>query len=218
MRISLNANAALISLIILSSIFAFLFLEKEQLFRQYHLIQNEHKQHLIKNFKATPKIMEDEKILCDKFQQEIIQIENYSFHCVYKSIFIDKEPKKKYIAYKNIQEYLDIEYYHSYIHNVKSVSEFPQSSASSPKIVRLLNPVDETLTTNFFGLVITDFYFDITGGYIYGALYSSYDNNPKERNISYNPEVIKNINKNLSRWEYLPHSKNFLNHHRKLDE
>ncbi|MBS9783528.1 MAG: DUF2572 family protein, partial [Pasteurella sp.] len=71
-------------------------------------------------------------------------------------------------------------------------------------------PINEKLAYNFYGIIITDYFFDITGKKFYGKLYSSYDNKREERNLSYNKTVIKYIKKNYSTWSYLPHSQNIL--------
>ncbi len=70
------------------------------------------------------------------------------------------------------------------------------------------NDIDENLPQDFYGIVITDYLFDIRGKKMYGVLYSSYDNAREERNLTFRRAVINNLENKYSYWKYLPNSEN----------
>ena len=75
----------------------------------------------------------------------------------------------------------------------------------------LKNKIDEKLDKDFYGIIITQDYFDITGkGKIYGALYSSFDNVREERNLTFKKSVIANLDNKFSIWQEIPYSRNVL--------
>ncbi|WP_170143762.1 DUF2572 family protein [Otariodibacter oris] len=155
----------------------------------------------------------DQRCRLSKQPQNNIEFDyiNYGFNCTFNSIFIKPKPtKSKYIQVDNINEWLDLTTYQEHIHYIASLSELPHSSINDPKVVVALNDIDEKLKKNFYGIVITNHYFDITGKKIYGVIYSSYDNARKERNLTYKRKVIDNLEQQLSTWYYLPQSKNIL--------
>lgn len=210
MKYPFQGNISIISLIILSILFTFLFITKDDLLFEKKITHNYHYQYLSDNFNMISYIQRDENIICNQFKQEKIKFVSYSFNCAKKSIFVQK-PTKSYVAYQQINQYLNSDDYQSDIYTISDLDELPLTSIDNPKIVKVLNNIDGELSNNFYGLMITDNYFDIKGVYnIYGVLYSSYNNKRKERNISYKKEVIDNIEKQFSSWSYLPHSKNLL--------
>ena len=90
------------------------------------------------------------------------------------------------------------------------MSELPETTISTPKIVVAKNAIDEKLEKNFYGIIITDYYFDITGSKkIYGVLYSSFDNLRKERNLTFSRAVVENIATRYAHWARLPYSNHF---------
>ncbi|MBV6547454.1 DUF2572 family protein, partial [Ursidibacter maritimus] len=121
-----------------------------------------------------------------------------------------KPTKDKYIQVDNILDWLDLERYQSSLHYASSLDELPNSSESEPQIVIMTNDIDERLNQDFYGIIITDHYFDIKGKKIYGVLYSSYDNFREERNLSYKSSVVNTIEEQFSYWQYLPYSRNLL--------
>lgn len=72
------------------------------------------------------------------------------------------------------------------------------------------NEINENLPEDFYGIVITDYLFDITGKKMYGTLYSSYDNARKERNLTFKKEVIRQLEAKYSYWRYLANSENMI--------
>ena len=90
------------------------------------------------------------------------------------------------------------------------MSELPDTTLSTPKIVVAKNAIDEKLEKNFYGVIITDYYFDITGSKkIYGVLYSSFDNLREERNLTFSRAVVENIATHYADWTRLPYSNHF---------
>ena len=90
------------------------------------------------------------------------------------------------------------------------MSELPETTISTPKIVVAKNAIDEKLEKNFYGIIITDYYFDITGSKkIYGVLYSSFDNLREERNLTFSRTVVENIAARYAHWTRLPYSNHF---------
>lgn len=49
------------------------------------------------------------------------------------------------------------------IYTIHSLAELPSSSEREPKIVLAKNAINENLPQEFYGIVITDYLFDITG-------------------------------------------------------
>ena len=72
--------------------------------------------------------------------------------------------------------------------------------------------IEERLDEHFYGIIITDYYFDITGSKrVYGVLYSTFDNEREERNLTFRRAVVDNLEKKYSKWHLVPNSKNILN-------
>lgn len=201
---------------LLSGLLSFIFLNKENIFLNIKYTQNEYFSYLTQQWKLIEFLKLNENAQCNNLQQASVikqdKLFQYSFHCVKKSIFIQPYPtKEKYIPVNNIRNWLDVDYYSAEIIPISSLNEFPISSEDNPKIVRALNDIDEQLTRDFYGVVITDHLFDIKGRYkIYGTIYSTYDNQREERNLTYKRKVIENLDKQFSRWEYLSNSRNML--------
>ncbi|QLB20881.1 hypothetical protein A6B43_04740 [Vespertiliibacter pulmonis] len=210
MRYFFYGNVSILSLLLLSILFTLLFITKDDMLSEKKITHNYHYQYLNNNFNLIIDLKRDENILCSQLQKEKIQFLNYSFNCIKKSFFI-KKPTKSYIEYQQIRQYLNSDDYKDNIYLISKLDELPLTSIDNPKIVKVLDDIDGELPNHFYGIIITDNYFDIKGRYnIYGVLYSSYDNKRKERNISYKKEVIENIDNQLSSWSYLSHSKSLL--------
>ncbi len=215
MRIRFSASVLLVSLLILSGLLALLFLAKDNILNQDKLSQYYYFDYLKDKLKLINEISVDEHRTCQEEKKEIIRVEfntiNYTFYCELKSIFIKPKPtREKYIAVDNIRDWLDIDKYASEIFTIHDLTELPPSSEQQPIIVIALAPIDQRLEQDFYGIIITDFHFDITGKRFYGVLYSSYDNAREERNLSYRRTVIDNIEKHFAQWRYLPNSRNII--------
>ncbi len=217
MRKYLSAGVLLVSFVIISGLLALLFLSKNVLLDREKLSHYFYQDYLTDKFKLIDQVHLDENQLCREQQKPVIRFTfkflDYRFHCENYSIFIQPKPTQdKYIAVDDIRQWLDIDKYHADIVFIRSLKDLPESSESHPKIVIALQEINERLDRDFYGIMITDFYFDITGRRFYGALYSSYDNAREERNLSYRRAVIDNIEKRFSDWRYLPNSRNLLAH------
>ncbi len=209
-----NASSLLVSLILVSGILAVIFLTKEQLLGQEELSLAYYKRYLSEKILLKNKLKEGEQCQNSKIEKISEKIGNrkYYYSCEKKSLFIDqKPPKEKYITFTDIQEFLDLERYGKYVTYIYSLSELPKSSEEDPQIVMVKNKIDEKLDKDFYGIIITQDYFDITGkGKIYGALYSSFDNVREERNLTFKKSVIANLDNKFSIWQEIPYSRNVL--------
>ncbi len=209
-----KASTGLITLILLSSILAILFIAKDNLIHTEKITQYSYHQYLIRKFNLIDIFQKDKNILCQKYKKEKINIkisgQILEFFCKSQTIFKTEPTTKKYVAFNDIQKYLNIDRYQSSIIHIQSLADLPKTTRTKPIIVIANAPIDERLKRNFYGIIITNHYFDITGKKFYGKLYSYYDNQREERNLSYNKTVIKYIKKRYADWSYLPHSQNIL--------
>ncbi|MEG9544547.1 DUF2572 domain-containing protein [Mannheimia sp. HC-2023] len=220
MKVQKNASALLVSLILISSILAILFLTKEKWISQQNITQFYSEKYLADKYHFLALYKEDKNKLCQKLKKDmIIQSDfspqklnflQYQFECQFNSLFRDKKPtKEKYIPFVQSSDYLDLANVPSQeIYTIRTLSELPPSSEDNPKIVIAQNEINENLPQDFYGIVITDYLFDITGKKMYGALYSSFDNAREERNLTFKKEVISQLEAKYSYWQYLPHSEN----------
>lgn len=205
------ATVLLIALVVLSGLLILIFMAKDDLIHRNKIALSYAKPYLQQKFQLLKYKRVDYEQRCKEHRQQTVLIGNYSFHCRSESIFIKPKPtREKYIQFDNIQALLDIQSYQDQIVYIRSLQELPESSITNPKIVIALNEIDEKLMRDFYGVIITEFHFDITGRQFYGVLYSSYPNNPKERNLTYLRAVVDNIEQQFSSWSYLPYSKNVL--------
>lgn len=222
MKIHQNASALLVSLILIVSILSLLFLSKDKFIRQEKLSGFYSEKYLSDKFHLLSLYKQDKGEICRHFQKASITqtdlstqkayFTKYQFTCRFNSLFKDKKPtKEKYIRFAKLEDYLDLSNVkREEIYFIRSLAELPESTLESPKIVVAQNEINETLPQNFYGIVITDYLFDITGKRMYGTLYSSYDNEREERNLTFKKEVLANLEMKYSYWDYLPNSANLL--------
>lgn len=213
MNKKLESSSLLSSLLILASIMTLLFLTKENWLKQESVANGYYQQYLSSKMALLNKLDQDQCANQQKEEiQEMVNILPYSYLCEKSSLFIKPKPTKdKYIAVDNIAHWLDLKTYQSDILYISSLSELPKNSEANPKIVVAKNAINEKLEDNFYGIIITDYYFDITGSKkIFGVLYSSFDNAREERNLTFRKTVVDNLEKQYSRWHILPNSKNLL--------
>lgn len=214
MKTHFKGSILLISLVMLSGILAIIFITKDRLIIQETVTQNLNLSYLNAKFKLVENIQKDKNTLCQQQKQEEIKIDTsgmiYQFFCKFNSIFIEEPNSKKYVQVTEISQLMDIEKYKNQIIHINSLSDLPESSLENPRIVIADNEIDERLLNNFYGIIITDYFFDITGKQFYGKLYSTFDNDRIERNLSYKSSVIENLKQQYGEWEYLPHSQNLL--------
>ncbi|MGX2955926.1 DUF2572 family protein [Ursidibacter arcticus] len=212
------ASVLLTSLLLIVTILAVLFLFQQDILYRSHYTQNSYHQYLNQKYKLLTELQKSSNELnneCNKYKKERITKHasniQYQYSCDFKSIFIQPKPTKdKYIQVDNILNWLDLKTYQSSLHYVSSLDELPDSSENNPQIVIMEKDIDESLKKDFYGIIITDYYFDIKGRKIYGVLYSSYDNFREERNLTYKRSVVDAIEKQFSYWQYLPNSRNIL--------
>lgn len=220
MKVQKNASALLVSLILIPSILAILFLTKEKWISQQNITQFYSEKYLADKYHFLALYKEDKNKLCQKlkkymiiqsdFSPQKLNFLQYQFECQFNSLFRDKKPtKEKYIPFVQSSDYLDLANVPSQeIYTIRTLSELPPSSEDNPKIVIAQNEINENLPQDFYGIVITDYLFDITGKKMYGTLYSSFDNAREERNLTFKKEVIAQLEAKYSYWQYLPHSEN----------
>ncbi|QLB15576.1 hypothetical protein A6B39_08975 [Mannheimia granulomatis] len=222
MKIHQNASTLLVSLILVVSILLLLFLSKDKFIRQEKLSSFYAEKYLSDQFRLFSLHKKDKSEICrDLKKEKITQADlstqkfyftQYQFTCRFYSLFKDKKPtKEKYIRFTQREDYLDLSNVkREDIYFIRSLAELPESTLDNPKIVVAQNEINETLQQNFYGIVITDYLFDITGKRMYGTLYSSYDNEREERNLTFKKEVLANLEMRYSYWNYLPNSENLL--------
>ncbi|QIM62220.1 hypothetical protein A1D29_02275 [Pasteurellaceae bacterium Orientalotternb1] len=211
-----KGSVLLVSLSILVGLLAIFFLAKEELFVLYRKTQGYQHNYLSYKILIIHHLKENTGEACQKEKKEQVSYSYnglmYKFNCKFHSIFKKPKPtKEKYIYFTRLDDVLNISHSFEKIYKIHSLSELPKSSESDPKIVIALNDIDGALQENFYGIIITNYYFDVKGKYkIFGALYSSFNNQREERNLTYRRKVIDNIEQHFSHWEYLENSKNLL--------
>ena len=214
MRRLYPAGTLLVTMMILVGLLAILFLNKESFLMRERVIQYYYADYLESKFKLLR--LKDVHNKCDEYQKNNLSIQagklHYQFSCQFDSIFLQTKPEtKKYIQIDNIENWLNLEKYNPEIISIKHIDELPQNSESNPKIVRALNDITGRLKHDFYGIIITDFLFDITGKQVQGTVYSGYPNTPT-RYLVFNRNVINNIEQQYSQWRYQPFSRNLLAH------
>lgn len=211
-----KGSVLLVSLTILIGLLAIFFLAKEELFVLYRKTQGYQYNYLSDKIFLIHHLRENVEKACQKEKKEQISYSynslRYKFNCEFQSIFKKPKPtKEKYIQFTHLDDILNVSHYMEKIYRIHSLSELPKSSESNPQVVIALNDIDGALQENFYGIIITDYYFDVRGKYkIFGALYSSFNNQREERNLTYRRKVIDNIEQHFSHWEYLENSRHLL--------
>lgn len=220
MQIQHKASALLVSLILISGILSILFLSKDKFIQQESISHFYTEKYLLDKQHFLSFYPKNKDKLCQQFKKELITQQDlsaqnnyfmeYQFNCQFYSLFKDKKPTRdKYIPISQLSDFLDLSNIAKEdIYFIRSLSELPPSSENDPKIVIAQNDIDENLPQDFYGIVITDYLFDIRGKKMYGVLYSSYDNAREERNLTFRRAVINNLENKYSYWKYLPNSEN----------
>ncbi|MDH2924450.1 uncharacterized protein DUF2572 [Nicoletella semolina] len=215
MKKYISSNTVLVSLLMISSLLSVLFINKEKFFSQ-EKTSLKYRQDYLHDKLLLSEILSrnNEKNLCNQEKKTSIVIKlnyiHYSFHCKFDSIFLQKKPETtKYIQIDKIKDWLNLEKYNPPIVYIEKLSDLPDSSENNPQIVIAKNEISERLLKNFYGIIITDYLFEITGKQVNGTVFSSYVNKPT-RYIKSNRKVINNLEKIFSTWEYLPNSRNIL--------
>ncbi len=214
MKLKIEASALFVSLILISSLLAFIFMTKEVWLNQENAALYYYKRYLSDKFLLKEQLAEGSDCVEYKanFVEKNLGYITYHYQCEKQSLFIQKPTKEKYIAFTDIQDWLALDKFQSEIYYIRSLKELPPSSEQDPKIVIAQNRIDEKIEENFYGIIITQDYFDITGTKkIYGTLYSGFDNEREERNLTFKRSVIDNLDQKYSIWRELPYTRNILN-------
>lgn len=216
MRRYYQASSLLVSLMIISGLLLLIFINKEDLFlidRGKHHLQREY---LNAQLSLLDKMPINEQSECEKLKLLIIEIPldryTYRFYCQFSSIFIKPKPtKEKFIFVNDISERLNIARYREGIYFIQTLADLPPTTEHSPKIVVALQDIDERLTQDFYGIIITEHYLNFTDKKVYGTIYSTNPrNNTNRRNHSYKRNVIEQLEQQFSSWDYLPYSRNII--------
>lgn len=215
MKKCFKATAGIVSLILMMSLLFVLFVNKDNKLRIERVSQNEYQHYLVKKLNLIQYLLKDKNQLCEQYKKEKLKLKVsgliYQFSCKNENIFVKEPTTKKYVSFTNIQDFLDVNKFEKQIIHIKTLNDLPKTSSANPSIVIAENEIDGRLKRNFYGIIITDHYFDITGKKFYGKLYSSYDNKREERNLSYSKTVIKNLKKKFGKWTYMINSQYILN-------
>lgn len=207
-----TASVLLITLVMLSGLLALIFMAKESLADRNKITLNLTQDYLIKKMSLINNIQKNPQALCQQFQTENIRLGDYGFHCQLQTIFKQGKQTKRHILVERIEDWLDLEKFNQGIYTIRSLSELPQTAVDNPKIVRVLNPINERLTQHFYGIIITEYPFDITDKRIFGQIYSTVNNDRGDRDFIYRSQIIDQLAQQFSYWHYLPHSKYYANH------
>lgn len=206
-----KGSILLTALILLIGILATIFLAKNDAISYTQKANAAYHAYLKEKIALVNLHRQDKNQQCITQQKEIIEIKlnklDYLFHCQKLTFFKHKVNSKKYVSLNKFSDELDLKNYQHLIYKINSLLELPDTSINEPKIVLAQNAIDETLTKNFYGIILTEHLFDISGRTkIYGKLYSTFDNEREERNLTYKKEVLEKLEQATTHWQYLPHS------------
>lgn len=216
MRRYYRASSLLVSLMIISGLLLLIFLNKEDL-----LLIDRGKHHLQQDYLNAQLVLLDkmpinEQDECEKLKSSVVNIPldhyTYRFYCQFSSIFIKPKPtKEKFILVNEISEWLNIDRYREGIYFIHTLAELPPTTEQTPKMVMALQDIDERLTQDFYGIIMTEHYLNFTDKKVYGTIYSTHpSNNSNRRNHSYKRNVIEQLDQQFSSWDYLPSSRNII--------
>lgn len=216
MRNRVSGSALITSLMILSSILLAMLIYKSEWIGSEKVTQSFYADYLSDKLALIEKLNEDEQSVCEKEKREEIVIRLnkmvYRYSCERKTLFLKPKPtREKFIAVDKVENWLDIDNYRHKITFIRTLSELPPSSENNPQVVMTLNDIDERLSQDFYGIVITPHYFNFTDKKIFGTIYSENSrNDPNRRNLSYKRTVIDAVEEELSSWSFLANSRNIL--------
>lgn len=210
-----TANSLLTSLVTLTLLFSLFLLGKHYPLDNDKLTQIIYQRHLNDKLGLYPKMQQDPQQLCRQGQETTryfhIGNRDYRIHCQAHRLFRQSPPSQKFIAFTQIEEWLDLKRYDQAIYRIRHLNELPPSSEQQPKIVITLQDIDERLTQDFYGIIITEHYFNFTDKRIYGTIYSNHPNNdPNRHNLRAKRQVIQTLEQQYTEWDYLPHSRSLL--------
>lgn len=146
--------------------------------------------------------------LCQAAKASPVQQEGYQFECEQRGSLFVQLPRlrEKYIRFTDISAVLNVDEFAEHIHFIRRLDELPSSTREAPKVVRALNAIKGRLRRPFYGIVITDYPFDVTDRQIVGFLYSSYENLNYDEDVRWNRMVFNNLQRQFSLWQTVPYS------------
>lgn len=210
-----SASALLVTLMLLLSVTLFFLFHRENLLKNDRAIYQDYQHYLADKLQLNTLIRLDKEKHCQQQKKETVSFAmryfDYSFHCVFHSLFKRKPTKEKYIQVEQIDDWLNIAEYQSAVIYIDTLSALPHSSETNPQIVMATQAIRGRLTQDFYGIVITDYPFVFTDKKIYGTIYSTYkENDSHRRNHSFKRSVIQGLEDKFSSWAFLPNSENIL--------
>ena len=210
-----KATILFVGLISLASVLTLLFLSREKFIGYEHHSTHDYQQYLTDKIALINHTTLSAEQQCQKVKHSEIHIvlpySVYQFYCEKLPFFIGKPPSKKTVIFERISDYLRLDETIP-IMQVKALADLPPTSLTEPKIVILLQDIDEKLPRDFYGILITQHRFNLkNGAKMYGVLYTSQEENKNNRYITYRREVVKYFDEQYSTWHFLPYSRNLLN-------
>ena len=214
------ASSLMVPLVMLSGIALLLFLNKERVLQREKISQYDYQHYIFNRFQLISTLDTlDMQQACEIQQKEKINIVinrlSYSFLCENRRLFVapsSKIAKNKYVMHSDLTQLINFDYFQHDIIEITSLAELPESSEQNPRVVKLLNPIDnETLEADFYGLVISEYPLTFKGKRIFGSVYSTLPSTINTRNSSYKANVIAELDRRYSTWHAQPHSRTILN-------
>lgn len=210
-----SASTLLVTLMLLLSVTLFFLFHRENLLKNDRAIHQDYQHYLVDKLQLNTLIRLDKETTCQQQKKDTISYSmryfDYSFHCVFHSLFKRKPTKEKYIQVEQITDWLNIAKYQSAAIYIDTLSALPHSTETNPQIVIATQAISGRLTQDFYGIVITDYPFSFTDKKIYGTIYSTYkENDSNRRNHSFKRSVIQGLEDKFSSWEFLPNSENII--------
>ncbi|VTR21985.1 Uncharacterised protein [Actinobacillus pleuropneumoniae] len=156
----------------------------------------------------------DEDNECRQTKRNEINVELthsvYQFYCEQSSFFIGNLPSKKTVVFEQISDYLRLNETIP-ITQINTLAELPPTSPTEPKIVVVTQDIDEKLTRDFYGILITQHYFNLkNGAKMYGVLYTTQESDKSNRYVTYSREVVKYFDEHYSIWHFFAVFKEFV--------
>ncbi|WGE88934.1 DUF2572 family protein [Actinobacillus arthritidis] len=214
-RHKFKATVLLAGLISLSGILSLIFLSREKFISYEQKANHYYHQYLNDKMALLKQHAIDENAVCLKAKQDEILIElthsTYQFYCEKSPFFLGKPPSKKIVIFGQITDHLRLNESIPIMES-ETLSELPPTTPSNPKIVILGQDINEKLTRDFYGVLITQHKLALkSGAKIYGILYSSQEDHKNSRYITYSREVVDYFDKQYSSWHFQANSRNILN-------
>jgi hypothetical protein len=207
-----NASILLPSLVMLSSILATLLLGWDKVEHYHQADISQYQTYLSSKFhigKISQYQLQQQCQNEKKEQNYIVSAKlKLAADCLRYSIFPQTMPASKYLKVDNLNDRLDLTRFEQDFIKIETLDELPQTSAEYPKIVLASAPINARLLKDFYGVIATDYEFNVTDKKIYGVLISSYDNSTmgQKRNLTFKRDILNRLEELHSEWEFLPNS------------